>query len=322
MTQCARFPEWLFLGIALISSVLEQQIARFEVSGENLRIEDRMGKVHQVNAPGIDAQSIRISPDGKRLVFHKTFAGYWPNRDLEVRVWSASRPETLEEFTVSTYSRFIDIAQWIDNRHILFAGDGYGVVADVESRTRTHDLGQGAGFLTSPDRQCVVFQRIHKRAPSPEVVSDVALIALIGQKRAAGEGVVEVNSLTPGIFEIYPSPADTTRGVPPPSPRQRHQFLSDFLWSADSRRISFVEWQDGSVWLVTVTLDFGPKKLSARHERWLLPVVLRDEQLSSFGFRLEGFRWRRQDQEAQFIVNGVRLIADLTRRAAFLEAHP
>ncbi|MCL6508499.1 MAG: alpha/beta hydrolase, partial [Bryobacteraceae bacterium] len=105
MSMATRMRGWLISALGS-SLCVTGQIAQFEVKEDKILIRMSSGETREALAAGVDRNSVRISPDGSRLIWHLEFAGYGHDPQIPVRLWSPSRPEKIEEFRVPTLSRY------------------------------------------------------------------------------------------------------------------------------------------------------------------------------------------------------------------------
>lgn len=138
------------------------QIARFGIRDDKPYVEEKSGRSHELPAAKVDRNSLRLSPDGRRLIYHMEFAGYGHGPRIPVKVWSADQPGRLAEFQVPTYSRFLDFVEWVDARRVLIGGDRYGVVLDVDKGVVARKI-PGNCF---PSRRTGARSRAGRGAPS------------------------------------------------------------------------------------------------------------------------------------------------------------
>ncbi len=302
------------LGSLAVTCSLLAQIAEVRATKDQIVDTDHSGESYRLTDPGMNPQSIRVSPSRQKLVYSMTFAqGSNPLGPLIVKVWSPSLTNKLREIQLPTYARFIDNVEWMDDRYVFVSGDANGIVVDSEGGGATQNLwGKflgGKAFFLSPDRHKIIYAEGMGRVPSDHV-SDVAEVAVLGKGLAPSE---EPRGLEAGVSEIYPPKSDPTRGTPTPIPGRRHTFLSGFLWFSDSTRVSFVEEEDGAVWLVTLTQQVSGPSVPARHERFSLRV---------HPGKVEAFSWLKPDQELQVVIAGSRLVVQPERQLVRREDSP
>jgi len=136
-------------------------------------------------------------------------------------------------------ARYVSSVDWIDDRFVLAKGEGtFLAIIDVASGRQTHSL-VGYNFTVSPNNAALVFRYDFnplKGEISPSRQSDYVLLTHLGGSRGFrtprdNYRVVYPDYLNSGIAaeKLYPEP-DT-----------RHRFVSGFAWSADSRKVAFVE---------------------------------------------------------------------------------
>jgi hypothetical protein len=286
----------------LVSSCfLFAQIADIRTSGDRIKVTDRSGNTFEVADPRMDPQSIRGSPDGRKLIYHMKFS-YPPDPlgPLDLKLWSLARHNTLREISVPFRSRFVERVEWIDDRNVLIAGDSKGLIVDTELGGATHSLwARRLGselFFISPDRKKIIYPKGMPRTIPPEFQSDVAMLAVVGKGLAA---TAEPLGLEAGVREVYPLESETNRGeIHARPPKERHSFLSGFLWSSGSSRVVFVERQEGILWLVGLTLSIDNSSVSARHERI---------ELNQSSGVVEEFSWLTPDVELLLVIDGRRV---------------
>ncbi len=301
-----RLTIWLPVLISITAApALFAQIEGVQATSDEIIIKARNGESYRVSELALDEKSIRVSPDGQRIVYHPIFHGYGTDPRLPLKLWSLVQPNSLVEIKVPTYSRYIDTVEWMGDRNILAAGDGHGVIIDIQGGGATHNFwgrfrGEKLIFL-SPDRQKIVYANGVGRVPR-EFISDVAALAVLGKGRSPSLKRRGPNS---GVTEIYPPRSDPTRGTPAPIPERRHHFLSEFLWFSDSQRVVFVEEQDGTAWLVVLRLRLGDSAVFARGERIPLPVA---------PGKVDELVWVSQDEALRVVIDGKDVVVDPAKR--------
>jgi len=310
MSMATRMRGWLISALGS-SLCVTGQIAQFEVKEDKILIRMSSGETREALAAGVDRNSVRISPDGSRLIWHLEFAGYGHDPQIPVRLWSPSRPEKIEEFRVPTLSRYINSVEWIDNRLVLFAGDGYGVLVDSENGALVHGL-PGADFTVSPDRKRILYW-LNQGRSVPRFVSDEAMLAVLGAQPRPSNGVKEIR---PGVYKLYPPEEElslcASLNWSADRPECRHRALTPFAWFSDSRRAVFLEWHEGTVWVVMLILDMNDSSISVRQERFALPLT--EENL------LDRLPWLKQDEELEFEIEGKRVIVNPVRKTVRWDA--
>ncbi len=288
------------------------QVAEFELKGDQLRIRTQSGKAHQVQAIRANPESFRLSPDRTKLVWHETFAGYAANTTLPVRLWALSQPGSAREFRVPTMSRYINRVEWIDNSLVLFSGDGYGVLVDVEAGALRAAI-PGPDITFSPDRRLILYWSDIGRS-APDFASHEVFLQIMNVQPPEAKSVPQAR---PAAYKLYPPDEELERCAAlnwnTDRPECRHSALTPFAWFSDSRRAVFLEWHDGSVWAVILTIDLDGSALSVHHEKFRLPVA---EQIS-----FERISWLKQDEELEAktkgmppITEGRRIIVNLKRQ--------
>jgi hypothetical protein len=287
---------------------LGAQIARFQIQDGKLTIEEKSGRRHELPAEKVDEKSLRLSPDGRRLIYHLEFAGYGHDPRIPVKVWSADRPGHLAEFQVPTYSRYLDFVEWVDARRVLIGGDAYGVVLDVDKGEVERKI-HGGLFAISPDRVKVA---CWKRFPNgtPPIISDRVMIAQLGEREwRAGPEVVQSE---PGFYQVYPPDSELKEFESVQDMSRRRYAMSSFLWFSDSRRVAFVEDQDWKYWLVTVNIEIRDGVIHAGHERMVLPLSTAD--VPDGVWMAKDLSWRKQDEELSIVIYDRRLVVNLPRK--------
>ena len=301
-----------WLGTLLPCCQLVAQIARFHFEEDRMVVEDRSGGKHVLEAKGVDRNSVRISPDGSRLIWHLEFAGYGLDPRIPVRLWSLSRPEKIVEYQVPTYSRYLETVEWIDLRRVLIEGDGFGVVLDADSGDHLKRHLAGQLFAISPDRAMIAFWATLGIGHPYFEPDQVRVTFLDERKIAAGQGTEEIS---PGVFHIYPPISELRRNDAAQNEDLTHRAWSRLQWFSDSRRLAFVEWHSRNVWLVMLKLSVDRGTLEVDHEGFVLPVPDPVRIVS-----VSDLSWTKQDEELVYLYKGQRLLVNLASRSAKWEA--
>ncbi|MGB9611489.1 MAG: hypothetical protein ACPL7M_11005 [Bryobacteraceae bacterium] len=210
-----------------------------------------------------------------------------------------------------TLSRYIDRVEWIDNRLVLFAGDGYGVLVDSDNGALSRSF-LGGAFAVSPDRKRILYWSTLWRS-RPLFISDEAMLAVLDAQPRPSDGVKEIS---PGDYRLHPPEEELNRCASlnwsAERPECRHRGLTPFAWFSDSRRAVFLEWHEGTVWVVMLVLDIKYSSISVRHERFALPLT--EEQY------LDQLEWLKQDEEIHFEIEGKRAIVNPVRKTVRWDA--
>jgi hypothetical protein len=291
---------------------LGAQIAQFQIQDGKLTIEEKSGRRHELPAEKVDEKSLRLSPDGRRLICHLEFAGYGHDPRIPVKVWSADRPGRLAEFQVPTYSRYLDFVEWVDARRVLIGGDAYGVVLDVDKGEVERKI-HGGLFAISPDRVKVACWK-GLGIGRPPFISDRVMIVQLGEREREWRAGPEVVQSEPGFYQVYPPDSELKEiEIEGSEDMSRRRYASgSFLWFSDSRRVAFVEVQDRKYWLVTLRIEIRDGVIHAGHERMVLPLSTADVDVS-FSMAKD-FSWRKQDEELSFVIHDRRLVVNLPRK--------
>lgn len=195
--------------------------------------------------------------------------------------------------------------EWIDNRLVLFAGDGYGVMVDSDNGALVNRF-FGTDFAVSPDRKRILYW-LNLGRSVPDFVSDRAMLAVLGVQPRPSR---EVEEIKPGVYRLYPSEEEIDRCVSlqwsADRPECRHRALTPFAWFSDSRRAVFLEWHEGTVWMAMLVLEINDSSISVRQERFALPLT-EEKQLKQLS-------WLKQDEEVQFEMGDKRVIVNPLRR--------
>lgn len=296
-----------WLGTLLPCFQLIAQIARFHFEEDRMVVEDRSGRKHVLPAAGVDRKSVRVSPDGSRLIWHLDFAGYGHDPRIPVRLWSLSRPDKIVEYQVPTYSRYLETVEWIDLRRVLIAGDRYGVVLDADGGQALKGL-SGNLFAISPDRRAIAFWEA-KGIGHPFHDSDRVSLALLKETLPEpGPDVVEVTS---GVYRVHPPDHELKSNELARDVDLSHRAWSTLQWFSDSQRLAFIEWHNRGVWLVVLKLSKDRGTLVVDHEGFVLPVPDPVRIVS-----VSDLLWTKQDEELVYVHKGQRLIVNLASRSA------
>ncbi len=301
---------WLIFALGS-SLCLTAQIASFEVQEETIVIEEKSGLRHYLLAEGMDVRSIRISPDGARLIYHLGLAWTSSGQRIPVRLWSPADRYKVKEYEVPTCSRFVDTVEWVDSRLVLIAGDRCGVVVDTADGKLLHKI-LGSRLAVSPDRNTIAFLEFHPNGTPDYVPDEVHLLWLAPGKMPAGGNVEKIDDRTLRIF--------------PPDPRQillkayedkkpAPGIESGFLWFSDNRLLAFVESHLGKRWLVLLHLNMAGDTLTADHQRLELPVPA-DEPLT----REPRLQWTQQDRQVTYATGSRTVTVNLPWTST--EPHP
>lgn len=228
MSQRARntIPRISILAVVLALRVFAQ-VAEVRLSEGKLRITTVQGRQYELEESNGSEQSLRVSPGRTKVFYHLPFDGYGTKHELVAKVWSFADPDRAAQLQVWIKSRFIDRVEWIDDRYVLVAGDGRGVVVDTENPGVTHRL-WGGRLAISPGRKKLLYVQAVGRAPR-ELISNVAAVAVVGMGTNPTHGPPE--SMESGVHEVYPPESDPTRGTPAPIPERRHVFLTGICGS-------------------------------------------------------------------------------------------
>jgi len=306
-----------WLGTLVPCFQLVAQVARFHFEEDRMVVEDRSGRKHVLEARGVDRKSVRISPDGSRLIWHLEFAGYGHDPRIPVRLWSPSRPEKIVEYQVPTYSRYLETVEWIDLRRVLIAGDGFGVVLDSESGDHLKRHLAGELFAISHDRAKIAFWATRGIGHAPFRPDRVRVTFLDEGKITAGQ---ESEEISPGVFHLYPPLVELRMNVAAQNEDLTHKAWSRLQWFSDSRRLAFLEWHNRSVWLVVLRLSTEGGTLNVEHDRFILPIATPPKDPEGHYPEVYELSWAKQDEELVYVHNGQRLIVSLASRSAKWEA--
>ncbi len=310
MSQRARntIPRISIVAVVLALRVFAQ-VAEVRLLEGKLRITTVQGRQYELEESNGSEQSLRVSPGRTKVFYHLPFDGYDTKHELVAKVWSFADPDRAAQLRVWIKSRFIDRVEWIDDRYVLIAGDGRGVVVDTENPGVTHRL-WGGRLAISPDRKKLLYVQAVGRAPR-ELTSNVAAVAVVGMGTNPTHEPPE--SMESGVHEVYPPESDPTRGTPAPIPERRHIFLTGILWFSDSERAVLVENQDDITWLVVLSIQVLNGAVSASHLRFPLPARIEEGTITRFA-------WSKPDEEVEVVAGNMRLIANPIRRTARMEA--
>lgn len=138
------------------------QIGRFGIRVDKLYVKEKSCRNHELPAAKVDRNSLHLSPDGRRLIYHLEFAGYGHDSRIPVKVWSADQPGRLAEFQLPTRCRILNFVEWVDARRVLIGGDRSGVVLDVDKGVVARKI-PGNCF---PSRRTGTRSRAGRGAPS------------------------------------------------------------------------------------------------------------------------------------------------------------
>lgn len=254
--------------LAFLATPLGAQIASFEVQEETILIEEKSGLRHYLLAEGMDIRSIRVSPDGSRLIYYLHYDGYASDPRIPVRLWSPSNRYAVTQYEVPTCSRYLDTVEWIDSQLVLLAGDRCGVVVDTAGGKLLYKI-PGNLFAISPDRSTIAFREFLPNGTPIYVPDEVHLLFLAPEKPLPGKNVAVMHD---GSFRIYPSDPRQILLKAYENDELAPGIESGLLWFSDNRRLAFIERNAGKLWLVVLQLDTDHGALAAEHARLQLSL--------------------------------------------------
>jgi hypothetical protein len=150
-------------------------------------------------------------------------------------------------------ARYVSSVDWIDDHFLLAKGEGaFLAVIDVASGRQTHSL-VGYNFTVAPNNAALVFRYDFnplRGEISPYRQSDYVLLTLLGDSRGS-------RSPRDNYRVVYPEYFDwgMAAGKLYPEPDTRHQIVSTFAWSADSKKVGFSENHEQALWITVLTFS-------------------------------------------------------------------
>jgi len=299
--------------LAFLALPLAAQVARFHFEEDRMVVEDRSGRKHLLPAAGVDRKSVRVSPDGSRLVWHLEFAGYGHDPRIPVRLWSLSRPDKIAEYQIPTDSRYLETVEWIDLKRVLIEGDRCGVVIDADSGELIKKNLVGQLFAVSPDRTRIAYWAYLGIGHAPFAPDRVRVTFLDEGKITAGQ---ESEEITPGVFHVYPPLVELRRNDAAQNEDLTHRAWSRLQWFSDNRRLVFLEWHNRNVWLVVLNLSTDGGALNVEKDRFILPIANPEKFPDGLYPEAYELSWTKQDEELVYVHKGQRLIVNLASRSA------
>lgn len=238
----------LGLFVATRSEVRDPQVGRFNVNGNT----DLAGASQTVNSDSLQHHAIK-SPSGRHLVYYGPYDPYGNKPGAPIFTVVDIAKKTNIQVPIEWPARYVSSVDWIDDRFILARGErAFLAVIDVTTGKQTHSL-VGYNFTVAPNNAALVFRYDFnplKGEISPYRQSDYVLLTYLGD----GLGI---RSLRGNYRVIYPEYFDwgTAAGKLYPEPDSRHQIVSTFAWSADSKKVAFAENNESALWVVVLTLS-------------------------------------------------------------------
>jgi hypothetical protein len=161
--------------------------------------------------------------------------------------------KTTVQVGVEWPARFVESVGWIDDHFLLAKGEGvFLAIIDVASGRQTHSL-IGKNFSAAPNSAALVYRfdfNPIRGEISPNRQSDYVLLTYLGNSQT-------LRSPADNYRVVYPEYFDW--GIAPekfyPEPATRHQIVSTFAWSADSKRVAFAENHEQGLWITVLTFN-------------------------------------------------------------------
>jgi hypothetical protein len=206
----------------------------------------------EVRSDSLEQRAIR-SPSGRHVVYYGPYDPYKAKPDCPLFTVVDTAEKTDVQVAVEWPARYVSSVYWIDDHFVLAKGEGvFLAIIDVASGRQTHSL-IGKNFSVAPNSAALVYRfdfNPIRGEISPYSQSDYVLLTYLGDSRGR------------------PSPADNYRVVYPeyfdwgraagklyPEPDTRHQFVSTFAWSADSKKVAFAENNEQAMWITVLTFN-------------------------------------------------------------------
>ena len=193
------------------------------------------------------------SPSGRHLVYYGPYDPYKAKPDVPLFTVVDTAEKTDVHVAVEWPARYVSSVDWIDDHFVLARGEGaFLAIIDVASGRQTHSL-VGYNFTVAPNNAALVFRYDFnplRGEISPYRQSDYVLLTSLGDSHGFRSPRDNYRIVYPEYFnwgiaaeKLYPEP-DT-----------RHQFVSTFAWSADSKKVGFAENNDRALWITVLTCN-------------------------------------------------------------------
>ena len=231
------------LFVAIRSQVIDPQMKTSDVAGshsahvESSQIDSNESPQHQVIK----------SPTGRHLAFYGPYDSYRTKPDPLLFTIVDTVAKSDVHVPIEWPARYVSSVDWIDDSFLLVRGEGaFLAIIDVSSGRQTHSL-IGHDFSVAPNNAALIYRYDFnplKGEISAYLQSDYVLLTSLGVSRG-------LRSPKNNYRVVYPEYLNW--GTPGeklyPKPNTRHHVVSEFAWSADSKRLAFAENTEHGLWV-------------------------------------------------------------------------
>lgn len=206
----------------------------------------------EVRSDSLRQRAIR-SPSGRHVVYYGPYDPYKAKPDGPLFTVVDTAEKTDVQVAVEWPARYVKSVDWIDDHFVLAKGEGaFLAIIDVASGRQTHSL-IGKNFSVAPNSAALVYRfdfNPIRGEISPNRQSDYVLLTYLSDSRG-------LRSPEDNYRVVYPEFFDwgIAAGKLYPEPDTRHQFVSTFAWSADSKKVAFAENNEQAMWITVLTFN-------------------------------------------------------------------
>lgn len=240
---------------------------QIKLLSNEIYVTDASGQLRQLTRDGKPKEHVEMSPGRDRVVYHTPFDPYKSESEpLILNVLDVETGSNIQRIPVRWSARFVTELKWIQEHLVIARGEGaFLAVINLNAWKQTHQL-VGSDFSLSPDGAIIIYRHdfnpLYGSIP-PASNTDHVLLSLIEREPPSGLAKTNYKVIYPDLYVWGEFERKSFKNL-----NDRHRIKSAFVWSPDSRMVTFAEVNQQRCRLIVLKLDVAKEDVVVSHKRF------------------------------------------------------